>query len=273
MEIFLGVFLIVLVGHMLNERIKENNAENHRLWLENIKEQENKILHGTDRINEYHWGGKYAVREKESGIKKHEYSGKPPIWLNDEIELVWYFDKNDKAAKREGYFHSHYVVKTFETYIADGLDEELPLIKLSYLPGKSERVASAVDVGDEMYIYTDYKDGTRRPNKVLYDGVEIDKSGTKMFSFKYERGNLKRVSIGHLGLSYCVVPKVIGLAKVTNSEKKNGRGRISNKPISVRLDEYWLYFRLKGVRDIPMSNTSEIMNRVQDEKNSPKYVK
>jgi hypothetical protein len=264
MEILAIIAAIFIISVMRDSRDQKARVYRSTMLAAQVK-REKEQLHGSNKLDQYHWTGEYKAQKENESSANYIYTGEPPIWEGDVIRLVWYFDKIEGSGTRVGHFNSYYRVSNFEEYFIDWADVDTPIRKRTVSSTVDNKSNEVLEIGDRVHIYQDYKDGRTRSHQVVYDGFEYRNDGKRYYYFKYRHGKIKRYGIEEAGLEYILVDKIIGLEKLSNSEKKYGIIPSVSHP-DIWLDREGLYFRLTELRDIRLHDYWGIAKRVEGEK-------
>ena len=243
----------------MKQRRDDSKKQQHKEWVQNQVKGKLNQIHGTNKLDKYHWGGEYELLSNEESGHKYEFSGQPPIWIGDIIQLVWYFDKPGGGSERTGSYHTYYLVTAFEEFSIKATAENYPIRKLRYERGKSKPIKSKIKEGVSVYLKSQYKDGTLRKHRVQYLGSQYNKKAKLFYYFKYSTGTKLRYKPNKL--NKFVVDRVIELRKLTNDQKAYGHFEY-DEPGGLWLDWRELYLHLIEVRGVKMCNYGKIYQRV-----------
>jgi hypothetical protein len=251
-----GVWFLASLKQRRDDAIEQRNAE----LIQERLDAEQEHIHGTDRLDKYHWDGKYELLNDSKELK-----GEPPIWINDIVQLVWYFEKSGPASQRKGFYETYYLVTAFEEYITVESDENYPIRKHRYVSGEPKPIITKINSSDRVFVNSKYKDGSTRKHKVSYLGPRYNRKAKLFYIFEYPSGT--EIKCKSKNLDTFVIDKIIELRKLSNSQKAYGHFDY-DAPGDVRLDKDELYLHLKEIRNIQMHNYPHVMKRVKkDRKN------
>jgi hypothetical protein len=244
----------------LKQRRDDAKQKRHNEWIQERIDAEQERIHGTNVLDKYHWGGKYELLND-----KKEFKGKPPIWIGDRIQLVWYFDKPGHASQRKGFYETYYLVTAFEEYIIVEGDENYPIRKHRYVSGEHKPIITKINSRDKVFVNSKYKDGSTRKHKVSYLGPRYNRNAKLFYIFDYPSGT--EIKCKSKNLDTFVIDKIIELKKLSNSQKAYGHFDYDDHG-DVWLDKRELYLHLKEIRNIPMHNYLRVMKRVKEDRKS-----